>query len=508
MSRRKRATTRAVGAAGLDQLLDQLEDGILGGDRAAAEAALPQLLDERADTPDVLTRRLITGRSRVPGYLFELLAGLTGPGVDTYLARIAEAREADGLLRFGARRRLGWPEQGEARERLAFLETLADADETLLRATAQAAAGWPQNAETYEEVLGYLTAMPARRRLALAARIAEHGEAPRPWLLRALLHAKDKGTQRLAIQALSQGDDQGAADALDRLARTTGDARLRAEAADAAARARAGAAVPQPLPPIDQALLSMLDGEGAQVALVVRQIGEGVCLFANILHNEQVGVKGASGAAWLAQDEAEAMIEQMEDSGIAMIAVPLAALRGVLAGALAINAAAGQGLPAAYELWAPLTHDSYPPAPDEPIVEVALDDAPYAGRADLVARGDSLAAHPFFQHWGFDYADTSAALHHALGPAGNALSERDLTLLAETLATPGRCARFRARLRRQAWLLDHLGDTVTRDLALAAAAAFASADRAAIVAMPFLRAMVADSVQHLMFGPYAPDIPR
>lgn len=494
---RRRRTKQATGAVALDQLLDQLDQGLANGDQAAVEAVLPQIFAEQATIPGMLAQRLIEGRMQVPGFAFELLTGLAGPLAVEHLDRIAGAQEADDLVRFGAQRRLGWPERGEARQRLAFLGTLRDGDETMVRVVQQAAETWPQNCETMQEIFGYLAAMPAKRRLALATRIAAEVREASPWLWHALLHAADKGTQRLALRTLTETNAPGAAGPLGRLAQTTGDSRLRAEA-NAAAQAATDTAMPEPLPPVDQALLSLIDGDGGQAILVIRELGPGACMVINVFHNEASGIKGSHGAAWLPRDEAEAMIEALEDEGVAMIGVPLAAVRGALAGALAINEALGQGLPPAYELWEPLLHDAYPPAPDEPITATTLDDAPYAGRADLVERGDSLFAHPFFQHWSFDPEATLIAMAAIEPPGDQGLTDQQLHPLAFALATPAVCAQLRDRLRRQAWLLDHLDDAPTRDVALASAAALATDDREALATLPFLRELTASSVELAM----------
>lgn len=496
MARRKRAT-KAADAGAIDQLLDQLDEGLANGDQSAVEAALPQVLAEQETAAQVLTQRLIEGRVRVPIFAFEILAGLAGPLAVDYFERIAGASEADDLVRFGAQRRLGWPERGENRQRLAFLDTLGDGEGTLVGVTAQAAETWPQNSETLQEVLGYLTAMPAKRRLALATRIADQALDSLPWLWHALLHAPDKGTQRLAIRVLSETQAPGASGPLGRLAQTTGDARLRAEAT-AAQAAAPDTNAPEELPALGQALISMLDGDGGQVALVIRDLGPGICLLMNILHNERQGVKGAFGSTWVPRDEAEAMIEELEDSGVAMIGVPLAAVRGALDGALAINGTLGQGLPPTYELWEPLLHDTYPPAPDEPVTAPLLDDAPYAGRADLIEETAALFAHPFFQGWGFEPEATLAALATLTLPDEPEISEEELFPLIAALATPATCAQLRNRLRRQAWLLDHLDDTPTRDLALAAASALATDDQDTLVTIPFLRELTAASVEQAM----------
>ncbi|MFN8536249.1 MAG: hypothetical protein U0232_02075 [Thermomicrobiales bacterium] len=209
-------------------------------------------------------------------------------------------------------------------------------------------------------------------------------------------------------------------------------------------------------------------------------------------------MKGAFGSTWVPRDEAEAMIEELEDSGVAMISVPLAAVRGALAGALAINGTLGQGLPPTYELWEPLLHDAYPPAPDEPVTAPLLDDAPYAGRSDLIAETAALFAHPFFQGWGFEPEATLAALATLTLPDEPEISEEELFPLIAALATPATCAQLRNRLRRQAWLLDHLDDTPTRDLALAAAAALTTTDQNTLVTIPFLRELTAASVEQAM----------
>src|SRR5829696_2868206 len=165
---RRRRTTRATGAGALDLLLDQLDEGLANGDQAAVEAVLPQIFAEQKTVPGMLAQRLIDGRMQVPGFAFELLTGLAGPLAIDHLERI------------GAQRRLAWPERGEGRQRLAFLDSLSDGDRALVRVVEQSAETWPQNSETVQEVFGYLAAMPAKRRLALATRIADEVQESSP----------------------------------------------------------------------------------------------------------------------------------------------------------------------------------------------------------------------------------------------------------------------------------------------------------------------------------------
>jgi hypothetical protein len=62
--------------------------------------------------------------------------------------------------------------------------------------------------------------------------------------------------------------------------------------------------------------------------------------------------------------------------------------------------------------------------------------------------------------------------------------------------TAERRAAMRSRLRRQAWLLDHVGDTVPRDQALAVATFLADAPIEDLVKNRFMRAMIRRSVEN------------
>ena len=63
-------------------------------------------------------------------------------------------------------------------------------------------------------------------------------------------------------------------------------------------------------------------------------------------------------------------------------------------------------------------------------------------------------------------------------------------------------ARLRQRLRRQAWLLDQMGNIKARNLALATAAKLASAGPAELAKQPFLRALVNRSVLNALMADF------
>jgi hypothetical protein len=494
---------RAAPVGDVEGLLDALDTAMLQGDPGRVAQLSEQLWPARRHVPDAIVRRLVEGRARVPGLAFEMLGGFAGERSETYLRRIAEDPAAPEIVRFGARRRAGWPETGQAKRRRAFLDTLGDADGTLEVAAGQATGGWPPDGEVLGEVLGYLQALPAARRRDVLGRIvAAHG-ARAAWLLRAALHIADVPLQRQALGALVHLRDGGAAAAIGRLARTARGAALRAEAQAAAQRlqVRPVDAVQGeeilPFPPIGRAYLSQIDGDGGQVVIAVREWGPGLCLFLDVFHNELWGIKHALGAMRLPADQLESMLAEFEEEGLALVEVDIAAARGALAVAVAVNVSTRHAIPPEYELWAPLYHESDPPPADEPVVVPELDDGPYAGRADLVRASERLAEHPWFEAWGFDDEAVVRAMAGAPPPSRRGLTDRHHRMLLGELVDDTLRQTWRYRLRRQAWLLDRAGEPAMRDLALAVAAHLASASPRDLAGQPFLRTLVEQQILDL-----------
>jgi hypothetical protein len=142
---------RALGEPGvvnsaLEPLIERAERAVLAGDLATLRALVGQLWPDRHALPELLTRRLVEGRTRAPLLTLELLGGFAGRAAAPYLQRVADDAAVADLVRWSARRRLGWPERGQARRRLAFLASLRDPDRALVDAVAQASAAWPPRA--------------------------------------------------------------------------------------------------------------------------------------------------------------------------------------------------------------------------------------------------------------------------------------------------------------------------------------------------------------------------
>jgi hypothetical protein len=485
-----------------EQLLDALDDALLNGDQAAVESLVEQLWRVRSRLPDVLTQRLLDGRARAPAFAFQLLQGAAGGRAAKYLRRVAESPTVPDIVRWGAQRRAGWPERGGAKRRRTFLDSLQDADATLLLATEQATDGWPPDGEILEEVLGYLAALPSARVQAVLQRIVDELGDDASWLLHGALHLADPPSQRFVLAELVRLRDPGAAGPIERLARTARDRGVRAEAEAALQRlglhvVDVAPAEPEPLPPVARVVASLLDGVGGQVVIVVREPAPNVHLLADFFHNESVGIKDCFGRSHEMPAEADAAIDSFVETGLGMVEVDLAAARGLLAVAVAANAATGHALPPSFELWEPFVHETYPPPPDEPVTATEPDDAPYAGRQDLLRASGALTEYPDFYSWGFEAAELSAAMVMTPPPTGGRLTDRQYRPLLEQLLPAAKRPTWGSRLRRQAWLLERAGEPALHDQALAVAAHLATASTADLARLPFWRTLIERSVANL-----------
>jgi hypothetical protein len=490
--------------AEIERLLDQFDQAILSHDREGVTALTQSMWQHRTRLPEFLTRRVVEGRAAIPAIAMEMLGGFAGPKATTFLRRIADQQNVPDIVRFGAQRRSGWPERGATKRRLAFLESLENPDQTLVVAIDQGTDTWPPECEILDEVLGYLAVLPSARAQKIAkAAVDEVGERA-SWLLHALLELKDASLARCAIRCLEQLHDVGAIAPLRRLARSTGVAALRKDATTAAehlAALPADRRVPsesKALPTAQKVLLSVVDGAGAQTVLVTRQIVEDVVIMANYLSTDSWGIKDTFGQDRVPAVELPPILEEFESAGVSLVEVDLAACRGVMQSAVDVNGSTGQPIPPVFELWEPFLHEIYPPPVDEPVVVPELDDAGYAGRADLLKANGKLFDHRFFESWAFAPEDLALAMFLTPVAKSRLRSNKQFAPLVEAIMNPATCARYRQRLRRQAWLLDRVGDAHARDLALATAASLDKASPADLAKQPFFLEMASRTFEEVV----------
>ena len=455
---------------------------------------------------NVIERRLIEGRDRAPGIALMILSNTAGPNALRHLKKIADAREAPDLVRLEAQRLHGWG-LDDADERASFVATLTDPESALAQLAATAGYGWPDRPFILAEVLAFLRVMTPDQRLAILTRAVENdGPAAIP-LLHSLVHDSDSATQIAAIEALERFRFAGSVGPLTRLARTatTADVRERAEAA-LGAGVFTSREVPfddeemTPFPPDDvgmptQAMLSTVSGIGEQSMFVFREMTDEITIGIAFFMDDRTGFQEAYSLLPNTFEMVQQEMEILVDAESALVPVSPAVARGAFALTLELMAANGLSVSPEIEVWEPFLHDSYPPADDEPIELPVIDDTGYAGRHDLVARGQELNEDTeYFYGWLFDDALSEELAQRDDLPPADAWTDEHYRTMLNVLVTPDLLAKLPGRLCRQAYLLGQDGLIEMQDVALAVAASLRDASIDDLASNPFLRSMALLSV--------------
>lgn len=487
----------------IEQELDGIETAVEDPTRAQAQTRLDQLFRHRRQLPEVLFRRLLSGRTRHVPLMLGLLDLSAAERSEGYLRRILAAPESPDPVRYFVRQRMGWPIEDEVSGRRAFLGTLRDAPATLVEAVHQASASWPPDGNALTEVLNFLEVLPATEREPIVTRMAADLGAEAGWLLRALLHNDFARTARRALDGLLAHRPPGAEAAVRRLAETASNTNVRRDARKALQRlAGEPAQLPaaKALPPLDDLVASVYDLSGAQTMWVVRTESADLCMFANFLCQDGSGLVSVLGLRFSSLDVVDAMQDYSESNGPPLIGIELAAARAIIAEALEENARSGEPVPPEFEFWEPVLHDSYPPPAADTSVVTSLDDTPYAGRHDLIERSGELAEHVCFIGWAYDSEDVWRHIRGLPPPLLEPWTAQDYAKLTDRLVNDAEAARLRRLLGRQAWLLEQEGEEEARDVALAVAAALAASRRGERARIPFILAIIERSIAGLFSG--------
>ncbi|HUZ02339.1 MAG TPA: hypothetical protein VMU89_18495 [Thermomicrobiaceae bacterium] len=492
-----------VSRAEVDAAVAELEAATLARDADRVTAPLERLWSSRTQAANAIVERVAGGRSQAAGMLMEILGTLAGERGPALLRKIARSPDAPDIVRFGAQRRAGWAEYGETSRRRTFLKTLGDPEGTLIAALGEATNQGLTQPMIGQEVVRYVPAMSREQRRGLVERASRERGAQATPLLHALLQLDDRETQRLAVAALDRLGSLASAGPLERLASTTMNREL-SEAARTAARVcrerGADDLVLDLAPPIARAYLSTIDGSGGRMIVFARAIAPDVFMLLNLLHVDTWGLKGVIGAVPLPMSVLDEMVENIEETTMALVQVDPAAARGALAQALEDSAATHFPIPLEFEVWEPFLHDRWPPTSDEPVVIPELDDDPYAGRSDLLLRGADLLGNPLFESWALDPFRLQLTLEALPPPRRGVLGQREYAAIVKGTLDAEQRALWRRRLRRQAWLADETDDARARDLALAVAASLDRATPADLSTQVFWQVMVQRGLVSLAAG--------
>src|SRR5581483_1171084 len=127
-----------------------------------------------------------------------LLSVLAGPKSVPLMRRIAESSLVPAAVRLDARRRAGWPERGEHKRRLDFLNSLPRPETALAEFARSASFGPLAQGEVLDDILGYFQALPPARMRQVIDHLAGEPSPGAVRLLAATLHLADQPAQRRA----------------------------------------------------------------------------------------------------------------------------------------------------------------------------------------------------------------------------------------------------------------------------------------------------------------------
>ncbi len=518
--KRQRAIGQPVGP-NLDSIISQLEGMLIKrGSEAQGEptpgtypedslsfALLDQLEATGKKGREAILRRILENRSENPGVSLILLNIIAGDNASEYMLRVANGKMVDDKLRFIARMLAPWSMGTADQERAVFLNSLKDPVGTLVSGVASAFTQPFPILRTLDSVVHFLCVMDSEPRNAVLSRVSQSQPEGAPWLLRAALHMGDAETQRLALKELMRLGSFASVPAIQRLAATTGQPEMRQEATEAAARLAGLASTTLEtgrlvMLPVDRDFLSEAGVRGEQTGMVIRgPDAEGEYVLMELVMDDLEGIDreilGETGAT---EEQISAILDVHTEAPIDLVDVDVADVRGRVAAALSTHAGRSIPIPPAFEIWEPLLHDSFPPAAAEPVEKPELPDAGYVFRHDLVEASADLLAHDYFANWLLDSPAIADLLAEVPPPQDGILRDAEFRRFIPGVMTDEKRAQLRTALRRQAYLLDQGGDEAERDTALAVAAELGRGDMESLIKLPFLQALVVETIIYLMSG--------
>lgn len=319
-----------------------------------------------------------------------------------------------------------------------------------------------------------------------------------------LVHASEDRVVLAAIDALRVLRHAAALPVLEERSNWDASAKVRRAARQAAAALSvdlAGASptilhLPVAPPPVQRCLISTIDGNGGQMALIIRQLpdGERVCL--DVMFNDQDGIKDCLAGRGETVTELEtALLGGVDEVGVEVVDVSLSRVRAELERAYQTSLKVRRRLPPVYLAWRDwLCGDDVRSLDHFPAPAMNADEAD-----DLLARCAELFDLDEFASWGFDPYDLREVERKyrklASRPGSDDAMEALIGQALAQVADHDWCSRVKDRLERQAWLLAQVyeGEEIPK-LALAAARALDPVTGVRPADHPFLREMMLRSL--------------
>jgi len=284
--------------------------------------------------------------------------------------------------------------------------------------------------------------------------------------LHAALHMPRETVVLAAIEGLDRLRAAVAIPWLEKLARYGATDTIRREAGKVAGHLTMRASVPgveviRELPPLADAQwplyscwLSIIDGAGAQIALIARRRADGYLVTADMMLTDQEGLKDCLGADMIPEEEFKEMIAELAQEGLTAVGVTLDRCREVVERGYEQALKLGRQLPLDFFAWEGMLEGDDPRSvPEWPVKEVDI-----AAHPEILAHSIELLELKEMGSWFFNPDEIQAFAErprrHFLGfgwPRSRML--RMLRQGVESVVDDARRALLRDRLRCQAWLL-------------------------------------------------------
>jgi hypothetical protein len=249
-------------------------------------------------------------------------------------------------------------------------------------------------------------------------------------------------------------------------------------------------------PPLRRCMLSTIDGNGSQVALVVWQEADGSLVFWNVVFDDHKGIKVSLGtAADPFSGAVQSVSEGMLELGIDMIEVSVERVRAELARAYRTTLEARRRLPLSFLAW----RDWLTGEPDSTPPVFPLPTLRPGEQAELLKRSGELFDLDEFATWVLDWDKVRGMARRFLRLVQRRSAPEAIESLVseavDKLIDPPYRGLLKERLERQAWLLAQLyEDQDIPKLALAAASAIGEDAEQPLTGHPFVRELVLNSL--------------
>jgi hypothetical protein len=393
----------------------------------------------------------------------------------------------------------------------AFFESLQDPDAAMRRMLERTVASW----ENPEELSNWVAmAQDQLSPEVQAAYIDDVAALKDPQALTFFLCMAQSEHEEVALTALDALDRLGdpvALPDLQDLAAYHVSVQVREEARQVADRLARRPARPGPalaLPPLDQCLLTTIDGDGGQIAFVTRRHPDGRLAMLDVMFNDHEGIKEALGQGDFDFEQFSEILDDLEDEGIVPVEVGFSRVRNAVEAARQLTLKVGRRLPADFVIWRFLLAGDDPgPRPEPALPEVDL-----VAQPELLDGVYELMDLEEFDAWffnsdelrGFDQRVRRLKRDaHFAGRLGQLIREA-----IPALVPPTRRRMIRDRLRRQAVLLAEIYPDRPELARWAVAAVAGLADDSPVTPddHPLLQEMVLRSLENALGQPLREEV--